>query len=227
MRPKIKTEGTSMARRAFLRQAGTGIAAAGLLTATACHKDVKVVPNNGLDVGAGDTGILNFAYTMEQLQAAFFTKVAANLYTPNLSGELAMYTSIRDHDILHREFLKAILKDSALPALTPDFTSINFADRTSVILAAKAIKNTCLMGYCGVSPFIHSTDYLILVGKVSSVEARHIARISDFVIPGTFTGIDYVQDGINKSNDIERTLVIINTYLSTKVSAASFNYIAE
>lgn len=227
MKLKVKTNGTSIARRAFLQQAGTGIIAAGLLTTAACHKDIKVIPDNGVDLGSGDAGILNFFFAMEQLQAAFFTKVVATPYLSIPTAELSMHTAIRDHDVLHKEFLKAQLKEKALPTLTMDFSSVDFTSRGSVLFAAKAIKNACLEGYNGVPNLIHSPDYLNLVGKISSVEARHTARISDFMVLGTFTGVDFVQGGQNKTNDIGGTLRFINGYLNSKVSAASFNYIAS
>ena len=70
--------GTNMARRSFLRYAGVGVASAGLLATAACHKDHKVILNNGVDIGSGDTGILNFAYALEQLEAAFYNSGYCN-----------------------------------------------------------------------------------------------------------------------------------------------------
>jgi hypothetical protein len=34
-----------------------------------------------VDLGAGDTGVLNYAYALEQLEAAFYTEVWSNIPT--------------------------------------------------------------------------------------------------------------------------------------------------
>ena len=66
-------------RRRFLGYAG---AASGLVVlAAGCNKD-EVVSNgtlDGVDLGTGDIGILNYAYALEQLEAAFYTQVGMSL----------------------------------------------------------------------------------------------------------------------------------------------------
>ena len=70
-----------MARRSFLRYAGLGAASVGLLAASACHKDHKTTINGGVDIGSGDLGLLNFAYALEQLEAAFYIQVVKTPYS--------------------------------------------------------------------------------------------------------------------------------------------------
>ena len=98
--------GPDMARRSFLRYAGVGAASVGLLATAACHKDHPVVTNTTVDIGSGDIGILNFAYALEQLEAAFYIQVIATPYANIPATEMTMLTAIRDHEILHRNFLK-------------------------------------------------------------------------------------------------------------------------
>ncbi|HMG11473.1 MAG TPA: hypothetical protein VK609_23320 [Mucilaginibacter sp.] len=64
----------NMARRSFLHYAGVGVASVGLLATTACHKDHKITPTSiRIDLGAkNDFAILNYAYALEQLEAAFY-----------------------------------------------------------------------------------------------------------------------------------------------------------
>src|ERR1700709_493163 len=104
------TKDVNMARRSFLRYAGAGVAGMGLLaTAASCHKDHGVDPNGTTDVGSGDLGILNYAYALEQLEAAFYTQVVKTPYAGISAYEKASLTDIRDHEIAHREFFKAAL----------------------------------------------------------------------------------------------------------------------
>lgn len=223
------TVGPDMARRSFLRYAGIGAAAVGLLAATAsCHKDHAVTPSAGIDVGAGDTGILNFAYALEQLEAAFYIQVIATPYTGMSPAELTALTSIRDHEILHRNFFKAALGASAIQSLTVDFSSIDFTSRTSVLAQAKAFEDTGVMAYDGAGYLIQNPTYLTLAGKIVSVEARHAALIRDLITPGSFVASDVIDsNGLNNSLTIAQVLPIANTYLKTKVSAASYNYKAS
>lgn len=215
----------NMARRSFLRYAGAGVASAGLLAA-GCHKDHKVT-TTGVDIGSGDIGILNFAYALEQLEAAFYTKVVASPYSGISSLELSYMTSIRDHEVLHREFFKAALGTNAIKGLTPDFSSINFSDRTNVLAQAKAFEDTGVTAYDGAAYLIQNPDYLTLAGKIVSVEARHAALIRDLIAPGSFAGSDVVDsNGLNATLTIAQVLTIANKYLVTKVSASHFNYTA-
>ncbi len=215
-----------MARRSFLRYAGVGAASVGLLATAACHKDHPVVTNATVDIGSGDVGILNFAYALEQLEAAFYIQVIATPYANMPAAELAMLTAIRDHEILHRNFFKAAIPAaSAIPALTPDFSSITFSSRTSVLAQAKAFEDTGVMAYDGAGYLIQNPVYLTLAGKIVSVEARHAAYIRDLITPGSFAGSDVVaSNGLNNSLTIAQVLPIANTYLKTKVSAKSFGY---
>ena len=70
-----------LGRRLFLRYAGFTAASASLLV-TACSKDtvVDAVTAQSVDLGTGDVGILNYAYALEQLEAAFYTQVIATPY---------------------------------------------------------------------------------------------------------------------------------------------------
>ena len=218
--------GPNMARRSFLRYAGVGAASVGLLATAACHKDHPVT--TGVDIGSGDTGILNFAYALEQLEAAFYIQVIATPYANISASEKKLLTSIRDHEILHRNFFKAAIGAGAIPGLTPDFSSINFTDRTSVLKQAQAFEDTGVTAYDGAGYLIQNRTYLILAGKIVSVEARHAALIRDLIAPATFVGPDVIDsNSINKSQTIAQVLTIANTFLKTKVSAASFNYIAS
>src|SRR3954465_2505695 len=121
-------------RRNFLQWSGLTIAVA----AVGCSDDngnVGPNPTGAVDLGSGDTGILNYAYALEQLEAAFYTMVVSNAsFTAIFSAEeQVILTDIRDHEIAHREFFKAALSTSAIAALEVDFSSINFGNRESVL----------------------------------------------------------------------------------------------
>ncbi|MBC7886928.1 MAG: ferritin-like domain-containing protein [Ferruginibacter sp.] len=208
----------SFSRRNFLGYIGG--ASALLLTAAACKKDDN--NDNGIDLGSGDVGILNYAYALEQLEAAFYTKIFEAPYSGITASESALLADIRDHEIAHREFFKSALAGSAIPALTVDFSSINFSSRDSVLGAAKAFEDLGVTAYNGAGKLITNPDYLVLAGKIVSVEARHAAYIRDLISNGSFadnTALD--ANGLDKARTPNEVLTIAGTYLKTKINASN------
>ena len=219
----------NMARRSFLRYAGAGVAGVGLLaTASSCHKDHLVTPVSttpgSVDVGSGDVGILNYAYALEQLEAAFYTQVIKTPYSGIPAAELTALTAIRDHEVCHRQFFKAALGSSAIIGLTVNFSAIDFTSRTSVLAAAKAFEDLGVTAYDGIAYKIVDVDYLGFAGSIVSVEARHAAYISDLITAGSFSPSDQVDptSGLNITNTPPTVLAAANTYLVTKVTFNSF-----
>jgi len=223
----IKNKDINLGRRSFLRYAGTGVAAVGLLTAASCHKD-KTITGTGIDIGSGDIAILNYAYALEQLEAAFYIQVAASPYSGITSVETARLTDIRDHEVCHREFFKKALATNAIMSLTPDFSSIDFTSRSKVLAAAQAFEDTGVAAYNGAGYLIQSATYLGLAGKIVSVEARHASFIRDLLSPGSFGDSTILDNtGLDQSKTISQVLPIANTYLKTKVSASNYGYVAS
>lgn len=204
-------------RRNFLTVGGV-LLGAGALGYGACKKDSS---GSGVDLGTGDTGILNYAYALEQLEAAFYTKVIASPYASINSEELAMLTDIRDHEIAHREFFKAALAGHAIQDLEVDFSTINFTSRQSVLETARAFEDLGVQAYNGAGHLLISADNLTLAGKVVSVEARHAAYIRDLLQPGSFADTTIIEPV--KRADYAKTpaevLAIAGKYIKTKINA--------
>ncbi|MFD3001643.1 ferritin-like domain-containing protein, partial [Pontibacter toksunensis] len=74
-------EGLSKSRRSFLQYSGAALATSAILL-SGCEMLEEYIPPknpnspNKVNLGSGDIGILNYAYALEQLEAAFYTKVA-------------------------------------------------------------------------------------------------------------------------------------------------------
>ena len=214
--------GTNMARRSFLKYAGMGAASVGLLAVASCHKDHMTNPSNGIDIGNGDIGILNYAYALEQLEAAFYIKVIESQFTGITASETALLTDIRDHEVAHREFFKNALGNKAIPNLEVNFASINFSNRDSVLGTAKAFEDLGVSAYNGAGKLITSPDYLVLAGKIVSVEARHAAYIRDLISNGSFADNTVIDmNGLDKSRLPAEVLMIAGTYIKTKINASN------
>jgi hypothetical protein len=145
----------------------------------------SLLPNFGItaalaaDLGTGDIGVLNYAYALEQLEAAFYTQVIKTPYEGATEVELSNLKAIRDHEIAHRDFLKKALGRKAIPALEVDFSAIDFTSRKSVLGTADVFENLGVAAYNGAGQLIKNVDYLAAAGSIVSVEARHAATIAE------------------------------------------------
>jgi hypothetical protein len=196
------------ARRDFIKMlglAGVAVCAPPFLAA-ACNGSSSTGPAaTGITLDfSTDIGVLNYAYALEQLEAAFYTQVVAAPYSGMPAAEAAVLGDIKVHEQIHRDFLKAALGASAIPLLATNFASINFADRTSVLTIAKTLEDTGVSAYNGAASHIQSATYLTLAGKIVSVEGRHASTIRDLLMPRTayFAGDDVVvaSTGLDASN---------------------------
>lgn len=209
-----------VSRRRFLAFAG---ASAGLLALASCDKDDDNNNNSdGVDLGKDDIGILNYAYALEQLEAAFYIQVISTPFSGITSAETALLTDIRDHEVAHREFFKAALGASAIPNLEVNFSSINFGNRDSVLATAKTFEDLGVSAYNGAGKLIKSADYLVLAGKIVSVEARHAAYIRDLISNGSFADNTVVDaNGLDKSRMPNEVLSAAAPFIKTKINASN------
>ena len=217
---EAKSEAVSqVSRRKFLGYAGITAGLTGLLFgASSCNKDDD--DDLGVNLGSGDIGILNYAYALEQLEAAFYTQVILTPFSGITANETSLLTDIRNHEIAHREFFKNALGSNAIPALEVNFTSINFASRDSVLGTAKAFEDLGVSAYNGAGSLIVLADYLVLAGKIVSVEARHAALIRDLISNGTFADGTVIDgNGLDKSRTPKEVLAIAGAYIKTKINA--------
>jgi hypothetical protein len=213
----------SLQRRSFLQFAGAGMAGMALVAA-GCKKDNAFSSvDGGVNLGSGDIGILNYAYALEQLEAAFYLQVIKTPYSGITTAEMSLLTDIRDHEVAHREFFKNALGTSAIPGLEVNFSTINFSSRDSVLGTAKAFEDLGVSAYNGAGSLIKSADYLLLAGKIVSVEARHAALIRDLIMNGTFAddSVVDVKNALDTSRKPAAVLSIAGAYIKTKINASN------
>jgi hypothetical protein len=213
---------TNAKRRHFLKMGTMTVAGAGLLL-MGCNDDDDMGPAlpGAVNLGSGDLGILNYAYALEQLEAAFYAEVIKGSYFANASAEeKTIMGDLEKHERAHREFFKAALGSNAIAGLEVDFSSIDFSNRTSVLGAAKTFEDLGVAAYNGAGQFLESADLLLIAGKIVSVEARHAAAIRDLINPGS---ADFAGDDIIDANGLERTLTFTEvltaakTYVKTEI----------
>jgi len=186
---------TPIKRRSFFMYAGATAGATALVLA-GCSKDDNNSPGT-VNVGSGDVGVLNYAYALEQLEADFYTKVRMGSYytTSATAAEKQILDDLYYHEVIHRDFFKAAITNAGatpIKALTTVYPTGTFDSKASVLATAKAFEDLGVAAYNGAGRFITTPLYLVIAGKIVSVEARHAAIIRDLVSEGTFVGSDVV-----------------------------------
>ncbi|MDB5240252.1 MAG: hypothetical protein JWP57_877, partial [Spirosoma sp.] len=110
-------------------------------------------------------------------------------------------------------------------ALVPDFSKVNFADRTSVLSTAKAFEDLGVSAYNGAGNLLKSADLLLVAGKIVSVEARHAAAIRDLLNPKSadFAGDDVVTPatGLDVATKPAAVLTTAQPFVKTPISGAN------
>jgi hypothetical protein len=171
-------------RAAFLKKAGIGagaVAAGGAFAGA-----IPGIASAG--VATSDVAILNYALTLEYLEAAFYAE-AVKAHFPGKTGAYAKV--VAQHEAAHVAFLKSALGSAAV--LSPKF---DFKDTTSnkakFMATAEVLEDTGVAAYLGQAGNIKSKKILGAAGSILAVEARHAGWIRDLNntsgAPGAFQG---------------------------------------
>ncbi|HEX4466790.1 MAG TPA: ferritin-like domain-containing protein [Solirubrobacteraceae bacterium] len=182
-------------RLGFLKKAGVGGVAAmsggAVLSALAPSAFAATeVGRPPAKFGKGDVGILNYALTLEYLEAAFYNgATAANLA---LSPQAAAFLKVVTEDEnAHVAFLKKALGKKAIGRPEFDFKGANTSVETFMATAA-VLENTGVHAYSGQALNIKNPAYVKAAVSILTIEARHASVIGLLNDP---TGKEIAPDG--------------------------------
>jgi rubrerythrin len=168
----IKLEG-GLTRSAFLVR--------GTLAAGAVYGMSAVSPfvsRSLAQSGGGDIDVVNYALTLEYLEAAFYQQAAKQV--PGLSGDLKkLVKELGENEQEHVDALVATAKKlGGTPVKKPgvDFGSA-FSDKATFLKVANVFEDTGVSAYNGAAPMIQAAEVLAAAGGIVQVEARHAALI--------------------------------------------------
>ncbi|WP_312336848.1 ferritin-like domain-containing protein [Sphingobacterium sp.] len=222
--PNSEIDSRDLRRRDFLKFAGASAASIAILGLSSCKKDRDDGMDNGgkgLYFGSGDIAILNYAYALEQLEAAFYIQLVNNPYAGMTDMEKAFFTDIRDHEIAHREFFKVALGAKAISSLDLNLSGINFSSRENVLATAKTFEDLGVSAYNGAGWLIKDPNYLLLAGKIVSVEARHAAWVRDMIDNGSFANQEVVDsNGLDVAKSPSVVLSAAAPFIKSKIDVS-------
>jgi hypothetical protein len=121
-----------------------------------------------------DTEILNYALTLEYLEAAFYAEAVAK---GALSGDDLLFAkTAADHEKAHVDFLKGALGAKAVASPTFDFKGTT-ADTTTFRNTAVVLEDTGVAAYLGQLTRFSKPVLTLIAGHILAVEARHAAWV--------------------------------------------------
>ena len=218
-------------RRAFFRAAGATAATSALLLA-GCGKNNTPVPDPTtvvptLTYVTGDTGLLDYLYSLAQLQYAFYDKVVHAFPADMPAEERAGFTDLRDHALIYGEFFRYIIGSTATVGIPFNFDSLTLSTRTGVLTAARQFADLSVAAYTDAGRRVQNGDYLLLLGKIASAKARHAAYVRDLLTPNSFADDDVVVafngfSGFGDSKTPAQVVAVVAPYFTIILSVVNF-----
>ena len=199
-------------RRAFLARAGAG--AAGALVAG------LAAAGPGRAQGGSDASILNYALTLEYLQAAFYTEAERLGALGGIAARAA--GQIGAVERAHVDALRTALGADAVARPAFDFQDTT-ADDDAFLRTAVAFEDLGTAAYKGQLGNLRSREYLAAALSIHSVEARHAAWIR--YLAGRAPAADAVDEPISRSNAeriVASTGFIVSSPATTSDRVPSF-----
>ena len=124
--------------------------------------------------GGGDVDILNFALTLEYLEADFY-KQAGKLSLKGQYKSLAKEFGANEQE--HVDALVATIGQlGGKPVAKPTF-AFGLKSQADFVKLAITLEDTGVSAYNGAAPMIESKDVLAAAGSIVQVEARHAAAL--------------------------------------------------
>jgi hypothetical protein len=125
--------------------------------------------------GKGDVGILNYALTLEYLEAAFYNGASAAKLPLSAQGAVFLQTVTKDENE-HVKFLKKALGRKAVAEPKFDFKGAN-TNPEAFMATAEVLENTGVHAYSGQALNIKTPAYVKAAVSILTIEARHASVI--------------------------------------------------
>jgi Ferritin-like domain len=164
-------------RAAFLRKAGLGAGA--VIGSGAFFGTLPAIAGavtRSTRVAKSDVAILNYALTLEYLEAAFYTEAVAS---GALKGKVATFAKVvMAHEVAHVGALKGTLGSAAVKKPKFNFKGTT-KNQAKFQATSQVLEDTGVAAYLGQVANIKSKAVLGAAGSILPIEARHAGWIRD------------------------------------------------
>jgi rubrerythrin len=180
----------SSRKRFFKMLGGAGAVGAATVLIAACGDDKKTTATTSARAtttpeadNASDLKIVNYALTLEYLEATFYQEVLdSGVIKDKKIGDLAKGLAAAEQQ--HVEALIATAKSlGGTPAAKPmtKFQDTIAKGADTILMTAATVENLGAAAYLGQAGNIKSRDILAAALSIHSVEARHAAALNELV----------------------------------------------
>ncbi|KAB5575589.1 ferritin-like domain-containing protein [Coniochaeta sp. 2T2.1] len=136
--------------------------------------------------GLNDFDILNFALTLEWLEATFYQEgfkkfPAADFQALGLSqAQITDLIGIGASEAAHVELLQSALAQNSIKPVEQCEYEFGFTDAKGMVATAIVLESVGISAYIGATAFVTSKDILATAASILTTEARHntIARVA-------------------------------------------------
>lgn len=171
-------ETAGLDRSAFLKKGA--LAGGGLLVGSAMFSGILSSAEAAISTtkksARNDRAILNYALTLEYLEAAFYAQAVANRAYGASAALKTFAEVVAHHEARHVAFLKGALKSAAVKPPTFDFGD-TVTDPAKFAATAQVLEDTGVNAYLGQVGNIKAKGVLAAAATITTVEARHAAWI--------------------------------------------------
>ena len=153
----------------------------------------------------GDIDILNFALTLEFLEADFYDVAQKEV---KLSGDLSKFAKeVGDNEQEHVDALSGAITDlGGKPVKKPKFT-FPLKDEKSFMELSVTFEDTGVSAYNGAGPMLESKELLGTAGSIVQVEARHAGAIR------FMSGMQPVIEAFDATLDMDAVLEAVKPFI--------------
>jgi hypothetical protein len=168
-------------RAAFMRRTAAFIGG-GVIVAGGFPVAFANAASGGLP--AGDTAILNYALTLEYLEAAFYAEAVSK---GALTGETKAFAAVvAKHEAAHVAALQSTLGSAAVKKPSFNFEGTT-ASQSTFQTTSQTVEDLGVTAYLGQVGNIKTPAVLAAAGSILPVEARHAAWITNILGNGSGT----------------------------------------
>jgi rubrerythrin len=157
--------------------------------------------------GGGDVDVLNFALTLEFLEAAFYKEAAS---IDGLSEDaLGLVETFGNEEQQHVDTLSKTITDlGGKPTAAPKVDFGDLSSERAFLKLAVAFEDLGVTAYNGAAPSIKSKEVLAAAGSIVQVEARHAAAIR------LLAGEQPAPDAFDETADMDEVLKAVKPYVT-------------
>ena len=178
----LKMAGKSMgggaaatALAAFISACGSSSSSSSGTTSATSSASAATTGTSSAPSGSGDLAIVNYALTLEYLEAQFYAKVVrSGLFSGSTLSTLKTFGAEEEQHVIA---LKTVAMSLGTPAAKPT-GKFPLTSAASVAKLAATVENLGASAYLGQAANIQSKEILAAALSIHTVEARHAATLN-------------------------------------------------